>query len=157
MLIWWLILHFSWRFLPLISCLMILNIIPNGSILYLIDSFRKFHHIPLKDNIFRIITATRDWLSIIIALIIGLIDLLWLRIVLVICDCFLFYCVGITDSADDLLVLVLELLDAMFELLEFFGKVNFLLVLVEVYHLFYLFLGDYLFRWVHIVNYKLKF
>ncbi len=157
MLIWWLILHFFWRFLPLISCLMILNIIPNGSILYLIDSFRKFHHIPLKDNIFRIITATRDWLSIIIALIIGLIDLLWLRIVLVICDCFLFYCVGITDSADDLLVLVLELLDAMFELLEFFGKVNFLLVLVEVYHLFYLFLGDYLFRWVHIVNYKLKF
>lgn len=157
MLIWWLILHFFWQFLPLISCLMILNIIPNGSILYLIDSFRKFHHIPLKDNIFRIITATRDWLSIIIALIIGLIDLLWLRIVLIICDCFLFNRVGIADSADDLLVLVLELLDAMFELLEFFGKVNFLLVLVEVYHLFYLFLGDYLFRWVHIVNYKLKF
>jgi hypothetical protein len=77
-------------------------------------------------------------------LIIGLIDLLGLWIVLIICDCFLFYGVGITNPADDLLVLVLELLDAMFELLEFFGKIYFLLVFVKIYHLFYLFLGDYL-------------
>ena len=74
-----------------------------------------------------------------------LIDLLGLWIVLVICYCFLFYCVGVSDSADDLFVFVLELLNAMFELLELFGEIYFLLVFVKVYHLFYLFLGDCLF------------
>jgi len=156
MLVWRLILHFPLRFLSLISRLVILMIIICWSILYLVNSFGKFHHIALKNNIFGIITAARYRLPIIIALVIGLIDLLGLWIVLIICDCFLFYCVGITYSADDLLVLVLELLYAMFELLEFFGKIYFLLFFVKIYHLFYLFLGDYLLWLMHIVNYKLK-
>ncbi len=108
---------------------MILIIIGHRSVLYLINSFRKFHHIALKHNIFRIVAATRYRLSIIIALIIALIDLLRLSIVLIIGDCLLFDGIGISDSTDDLFILVLELLDAMLELLEFFGEVHLLLAL----------------------------
>ncbi len=130
MLIRRLILHFSWLFLSLISCLVILISIDGRGILYLINSFRKFHHIPLKNNIFWIIVTTSNRFSIIISLIVSLIYLLGLDVLLVGYYCFLFYCVGIAYSTDDLFVFVLKLLDTMLKLLELFCEIYFLLVFV---------------------------
>lgn len=98
-------------------------------------------HISLQDHIVWIVAATAHWLPIIVILIWGLICRIWIRRRLFASDCSLLGAISITDTTDNLFILVLKLLDALLELLELLGEIHPLFVAGSTNYLFYLFLS----------------
>jgi hypothetical protein len=89
---------------------------------------RVLGHRALEDYILRIVATASHGFTVVILIVNLLVGLVvrYLRVdgvgrVVWLLDGFLLYGIGIPNATDDLFVFVLELLDALFELLEFFG------------------------------------